>query len=77
MERGNLTIWDIAEQQKETNLLEDAFYAAYPARIIDLLEQGIISQSTADILIAQSTLSISEHTNVSVEEMLENLLNQD
>ena len=77
IENDGMTIWDIAAQQKETKLLEDTYYAAYPAIIIDLLDQGLIDQGTADTLISLSSADIAEHVNVSVEEMIENLINSD
>ncbi|MEX1376480.1 MAG: hypothetical protein AB1Z23_03290 [Eubacteriales bacterium] len=75
MENEHLTIWQIAQQQGETTLLEDAYYAVYPARIIEMLNQEIISEDMADMLIAQAITDIEYHENVSIEEMIENMSN--
>lgn len=70
-------IWDIALEQENTQLLEDAYYAVYPARIIELLEQGSITQEMADLLITQANEDVSRHENTSIEVMIENMLNQE
>ena len=71
----HMTIWQIAEEQDETDLLENAYYAVYPARIIELLNQEVISEDDADMLIQQSMLDIEYHQNVSIEEMIATMIN--
>lgn len=71
------TIWDIATDQEKINLLEDLYYAVYPARIIELLEQNIINQEIADLLIMQANQDISRHKNISIDLMIENMLNHE
>lgn len=70
----NLSIWDIAYESDETDLLEKAYYAVYPARIIGILESGIITQEMADVLIEKAMHDISNHRNISIELMIENLI---
>jgi len=75
IEGKGMTIWEIATDQGEAHLLEDAYYAIYPARIIEFLETEIITKEMADLLITQANEDISRHRNISVEEMIENMLN--
>ena len=73
IENENMTIWDIAAQENETELLENAYYAIYPARIISYLTQKLIEQETADLLIEMAMADIASHQNISVELMIGNM----
>lgn len=74
IEAKGKTIWDIAMNEGSTRLLEDAYYSVYPARIIELLEENIITQEMADLLIMQANEDISRHKNTSIEMMIEKML---
>jgi len=77
LKHSDKDIWAIAEDEGEVKLLENTYYAVYPARIISLVTDGTITQETADTLIASAMKAIAAHQNTSIELMIQEIANQD
>lgn len=65
-----ITIWDIATDLEEANLLENVYSSIYPARIIAMVNECLITNEMADVLIDKAMHDIVNHKNIDIDDMI-------